>query len=213
MISNPTFLAIIPARGGSKRLLRKNILPLVDKPLIVWTIEAAKKSKYINKIVVTSDDDEILNISKANGAEIIKRPDELATDTATSFDVIVHSIKSLEKYDYVVLLQPTSPLRDQEDIDNAIELLLDKSASAIISVCEVDHSPEWCNTLPENNDMSNFLPKSISNKRSQDLSTKKIVENIMLKLDKNFNRLISQDEFIDGCLDSSKIRSFLHPSI
>ncbi|AJI46690.1 acylneuraminate cytidylyltransferase family protein [Francisella philomiragia] len=171
MISNPTFLAIIPARGGSKRLPRKNILPLMDKPLIAWTIEAAKKSKYINKIVVTSDDDEILNISKANGAEIIKRPDELATDTATSFDAIAHSIKSLEKYDYVVLLQPTSPLRDQEDIDDAIELLLDKSANAIISVCEVDHSPEWCNTLPENTDMSNFLPKSISNKRSQDLST------------------------------------------
>ena len=164
-----TFLAIIPARGGSKRLPRKNILDLCGKPLIVWSIEAGLKSKYLNKVVVTSDDEEILQISQNFGATVIKRPDELASDTATTFDAIEHSIKSLEKYDYVVLLQPTSPLRNKKHIDEAIELLEKKNADAIISVCEVEHSVLWCNTLDEDLNMSNFLSDEVLNKRSQDL--------------------------------------------
>ena len=154
---NKTFLAIIPARGGSKRLPRKNLLDLCGKPLIAWSIESALKSKYISKVIVSSDDEEILQISLNFGATVIKRPDELASDTATTFDAIEHTIKSLEKYDYVVLLQPTSPLRDEKHIDKAIELLEEKDADAIISVCEVEHSPLWCNTLDENLNMSNFL--------------------------------------------------------
>jgi CMP-N,N'-diacetyllegionaminic acid synthase len=166
---NKTFLAIIPARGGSKRLPRKNLLDLGGKPLIAWSIESALKSKYISKVIVSSDDEEILQISLNFGANIIKRPDELASDTATTFDTIEHTIKSLEKYDYVVLLQPTSPLRSEKHIDEAIELLEEKDADAIISVCEVEHSPLWCNTLDENLNMSNFLCDEVLNKRSQDL--------------------------------------------
>ena len=90
---NKIFLAIIPARGGSKRLPRKNILDLCGKPLISWSIEAALKSKYISKVVVSSDDEEILNISSNFGADIIKRPYELANDTATTFDAVKHTIK------------------------------------------------------------------------------------------------------------------------
>ena len=97
---NKTFLAIIPARGGSKRLPRKNILDLCGKPLISWSIEAALKSKYISKVVVSSDDEEILNISSNFGADIIKRPYELANDTATTFDTVKHTINNLEKYNY-----------------------------------------------------------------------------------------------------------------
>jgi len=164
-----TFLAIIPARGGSKRLPRKNVLDLAGKPLIAWSIEAGLKSKYIDKITVTSDDDEILTIAKIFGVEIIKRPDDLASDTATIFDAIKHTIDNLEKYDYVVLLQPTSPLRNENHIDEAIELLESKEADAIIGVCEMDHSPLWSNTLPENMNMSGFLRDEVLNKRSQDL--------------------------------------------
>ena len=169
MYKNKTFLAIIPARGGSKRLPRKNILDLAGKPLIAWSIEAGLKSNYIDKVIVRSDDDEILNISKLYGATTIKRPLQLATDTSTTFDAIEHTIHSVEQYDYVVLLQPTSPLRDAKHIDEAIELLEKKSAHAVISVCEVAHSPLWSNTLQKDGDMSYFLKDELRNKRSQDL--------------------------------------------
>lgn len=166
---NKTFLAIIPARGGSKRLPRKNLLDLCGKPLIAWSIEAALKSKYISKVIVSSDDEEILNIAKKYKADFIKRPDELASDTATTFDALKHTLENVGKYDYVVLLQPTSPLRSEKHIDEAIELLEEKSADAIISVCEMEHSPLWSNILDENLDMSNFLRDEVLNKRSQDL--------------------------------------------
>ena len=169
MYKDKTFLAIIPARGGSKRLPRKNVLELAGKPLIAWSIETGLRSKYIDKVLVTSDDEEILNISKQYGAEIIKRPDELASDTATTFDAIKHAIDNAEAYDYIVLLQPTSPLRNADHIDEAIELLMAKQADAVVSVCEMDHSPLWSNTLPADGNMCGFIKDEIKNKRSQDL--------------------------------------------
>lgn len=171
MYNNKTFLAIIPARGGSKRLLRKNVLDLAGKPLITWSIEAALQSKYIDHILVTSDDDEILSISKKFGANIIKRADEFATDTSTTFDAIKHAIESNLGYDYIVLLQPTSPLRTSDHIDEAIESLEKKKADGIISVCAMDHSPLWSNTLPEDGEMKCFIKDEIKNKRSQELET------------------------------------------
>ena len=169
MYKNKTFLAIIPARGGSKRLPRKNILKLDEKPLIAYSIEAGLKSKYIDKVVVSSDDKEILDISKEFEADTIKRPSNLATDTATTFDAIKHTIDNIAKYDYIVLLQPTSPLRNNKHIDEAIKLLESKNADAIISVCEMDHSPLWSNTLDDSLSMKNFLKDEVLNKRSQDL--------------------------------------------
>lgn len=170
MHQDKSFLAIIPARGGSKRLPRKNVLNLAGKPLIAWTIESGLKSRYIDKVVVSSDDDEIIKISQNYGSEIIRRPVELASDTATTFDAIRHAIENTEsEYDYTVLLQPTSPLRDEKHIDEAIELLMLKNADAVISVSEMDHNPLWSNTLPEDGDMSRFLRDGIKNKRSQDL--------------------------------------------
>jgi CMP-N,N'-diacetyllegionaminic acid synthase len=164
-----TFLAIIPARGGSKRLPRKNVLDLNGKPLIVYSIESGLKSKYIDKIIVTSDDEEILRISKEFGANIIKRPNELASDTAPSFNAIKHTIENVNKYDYIILLQPTSPLRSAKQIDEAIELLETKKANAVVSVCEMEHSPLWSNTLPQDGSMQGFLRDEVLNKRSQDL--------------------------------------------
>lgn len=169
MYNNKSFLAIIPARGGSTRLPRKNALDLCGKPLIAWSIEAALQSTYIDKVVVSSDDDEILNISERFGAKTIKRPDNLATDTASTFDTIKHTIDHIEVYDYIVLLQPTSPLRTHIHVDESIELLFSKKADAIISVCQMDHSPLWSNTLPRDQSMKGFLSDEILGKRSQDL--------------------------------------------
>ncbi|WP_066356027.1 acylneuraminate cytidylyltransferase family protein [Aliarcobacter skirrowii] len=211
MYTNKTFLAIIPARGGSKRLPRKNILDLCGKPLIAYTIEAALKSKYINKVIVSSDDEEILNISSKFGADIIKRPIDLANDTATTFDAIKHTIENVEKYDYIVLLQPTSPLRNEKHIDEAIELLEKKKADAIVSVCEMDHSPLWSNTLPKDGNMNNFLKDEILNKRSQDLEkfyrlngaiyickTEKLIENKSFLLKDNiFAYIMNRENSVD----------------
>jgi len=136
-------LSIIPARGGSKALARKNIKNIAGKPLIAWTIQAALNSKYITKTVVSSEDDEILKISQKNGADVIKRPEELASDTATSESVVLHALDFLssykEEFDIVVLLQPSSPLRTSKDIDNAFELMFDDKATAVISVYEADN--------------------------------------------------------------------------
>ncbi len=169
MYKDKTFLAIIPARGGSKRLPRKNLLDLAGQPLVAWSIEAGLNSKYIDNVVVSSDDVEILAISKRYNAETIVRPVELASDTATTFDAIQHTIDNVKRYDYIVLLQATTPLRDEKQIDEAIELLESKNADAIVSVCEMDHSPLWSNTLNENLSMQGFLKEEILHKRSQDL--------------------------------------------
>ncbi len=171
MYKDKTFLAIIPARGGSKRLPRKNVLDLNGKPLIAWSIEAGLNSQYIDKIIVSSDDEEILTIAKDFKADTLKRPTELASDIATTFDAIKHIIDNVEDYDYVILLQATSPLRNQQHIDEAIELLNLKNADAVVSVCHMDHSPLWSNTLDDNLSMNGFLRDEVLNKRSQDLET------------------------------------------
>lgn len=169
MYKDKTFLAIIPARGGSKRLPKKNILNLAGKPMIAWSIEAGLQSKYIDRVVVSSDDADILNIAKKWGSETLVRPKELAGDTSTTIDAVEHVIENVQKYDYTVLLQATSPLRTAEDIDGAIEFLLQKSGDAVVSVCEMEHSPLWANKLPDDKNMQNFLPKELKNRRSQDL--------------------------------------------
>ena len=123
-------LSIIPARGGSKGIKRKNLKPILNKPLIAYTIEASLKSKYITRTIVSSEDSEILEVSKSFGAEIIKRPDELAQDETKTAPVMQHVLENLEKQgykaDYVVLLQPTCPLRDDKYIDNAFEYYFEK---------------------------------------------------------------------------------------
>jgi len=132
-------LAIIPARGGSKAIPRKNIRILAGKPLIAYSIETALKSKYIDKVVVSTDNEEIAKVTGKYEAEVIKRPRELAKDDSLTIDMVFHALEAL-KPDYVpeivVLLQPTSPLRNQEDIDNAVELFLKRNCESVIGVCE-----------------------------------------------------------------------------
>jgi len=174
MINDKKILGIIPARGKSKRLPNKNVLPINDKPLIAWTIEAALASKYIDRVVVSTDDKKIAEMSLKLGADIpFMRPKKLATDKSSSVDVVLHLLEKLEEngefYDFIILLQPTSPLRTVQNIDESIELLESKNVDGVISVCEVNHSPLWCNIIPEDGDLSNFLDEEISKKRSQDL--------------------------------------------
>jgi len=171
-----TILGLIPARGGSKGLPRKNIKPLLGKPLIAWTTEQALASKYLDRVVVSTDDKEIAEISKKYGAEIpFMRPKELAKDNTKGIDVVLHAIDwfrendKRKQYNLIMLLQPTSPLRATEDIDKAIELLFLKEAKAIVSVCEVDHHPLWANILPEDRCMKDFIRKEIINKNRQEL--------------------------------------------
>ncbi len=169
------FIAIITARGGSKRLPNKNILNLGGKPLISWTIEAAKNSEFIQEVVVSTDSVEIQKISANNFVSTpFLRPEYLSNDTATSFDVVNHCIEYYKtnlnrEFEYLILLQPTSPLRTTEDINGAIKLLETKKADAIVSICEMDHSPLWSNTIESDLSLEHFLRDEVKNTRSQDL--------------------------------------------
>jgi N-acylneuraminate cytidylyltransferase/CMP-N,N'-diacetyllegionaminic acid synthase len=148
-------IAIITARGGSKGLPRKNVLPFCGKPLIAHTIEAAKNSSSIDRIIVSTDDDEIAAVSRAYGAEVpFMRPAILASDTATSRDVLLHALGVLKSQKWTdenfCLLQPTSPLRTAEDIDNAVDIFAKRAADSILSITAFDHPVQWALTLGPN---------------------------------------------------------------
>ncbi len=174
MFDGKRILAIIPARGGSKGLPGKNIRPLGEKPLICWSIEAANQSQYIDSVTVNTDSPEIADISQKVGARIpFLRPETLATDTASSHDVIIHTIDWYERhgeyYDLLLLLQPTSPLRTSRDIDQAIELFFQQETQAIVSVCLCDHHPWWTNSLPDDSNMRDFLRPEVLKTNRQGL--------------------------------------------
>lgn len=174
MIDGRIVLALIPARGGSKRLPRKNILPLQGKPLIAWTIEAAIQSQYVDQVIVSTECSEIASVCRKYGAETpFLRPPHLATDTASSNETILHALEAMseKKNDIVAILQPTSPLRTVDHIDESLELLVKKKAQGIVSVSECEHSPLWSNTLPINDQMGEFIGSLPTGKRSQDLPT------------------------------------------
>lgn len=142
MIGTQTLLGIIPARGGSKGIPRKNIRLVKGKPLIAWTIEQAKRSEYLDRLVLTSEDSEIMRIAAEYGCEVpFRRPPELAADDTPGIAPVLHAIEHLPGYDYVVLLQPTSPLRSAEDIDNCISLCMERGAPACVSVTRCAENP------------------------------------------------------------------------
>ncbi|MBL0509949.1 acylneuraminate cytidylyltransferase family protein [Aeromonas caviae] len=166
-------IAIIPARGGSKRLPNKNIMLLADKPLIVWTIEAALDSHCFDHVYVSTDSPDIGIIAKIAGAEVpYLRPDNLATDEAATNDVVDHLVGWVEKnvapIAKVAILQPTSPLRTAYHIKEAFSLYKKKKANAIVSVCELEHPYQFCNKLDPSLSLDNFLNQK-NNKRTQEL--------------------------------------------
>jgi len=138
-------IAIIPARGGSKGLPKKNIISLGNKPLIAWSIEAALSSKFITNVIVSSDDKDILKVANDYGAQTHLRSASLASDNAKTEPVLVEVLSYLESknqnFDYLVLLQPTSPLRTVSDIDEAFTILTGKKATSLISVKEPESNP------------------------------------------------------------------------
>ena len=142
-------IALIPARGGSKGIHRKNIKLFNSKPLIYWSIQAALNSDYIDRVIVSTEDEEIAEIAESFSAEVpFLRPKELATDKASSFSVLDHAVQWLSKYenwvpDIIVLLQPTTPFRRGYHIDGVIKLLLDTEADAAITVRKPDYPPYW----------------------------------------------------------------------
>ncbi len=141
MIDRKKILALIPARGGSKGIKNKNIKHVGGKPLICHTIDQAKKSKYIDSVVVSTDTEKIRSIALKSGARVpFIRPKKLATDTAKTVHVVTHALEMLkelgEMYDVLILLQPTQPLRSVRDIDNALELFVEKKGKSVVSVCE-----------------------------------------------------------------------------
>lgn len=171
MINDKKVLAIIPARAGSKRVKDKNIRELGGKPLITWTIEAAKASQYIDHTFVSTDSEIIQSIAKEYGVDAEPlRPAELATDTASSVDVVLDVLNRKSDFDLIVLLQPTSPLRNHRHIDEAIELFVNKNANSVTSVCEAEVHPSWCAPVGEDL-LIEQLVKNVQVKRSQDLET------------------------------------------
>jgi CMP-N-acetylneuraminic acid synthetase len=172
VINGQKLLAVIPARAGSKRLPSKNIRPMAGKPLIWWSISESLKSKYVDEVLVSTDDSAIASMAEEYGACVpFIRPADLADDNSRSIDVVIHAIDELKdkgsEFEYVVLLQPTSPLRTARHIDEAVTLYLEKQASAVVSVTELEHPVEWAGVVPDDLSMDDFL-KNKSNRRSQD---------------------------------------------
>ena len=146
MYKNKTIVAIILARGGSKSIPKKNIIDFCGKPLIAWTIEQTLQSKHIKEVYVSTEDKEIVDVSRKYGVRIIWRPAELATDTSSSESAILHAISEIgksKKIDLVVFLQATSPLREENDIDNAIEKFISEQADSLFSASVLEDFCIW----------------------------------------------------------------------
>ena len=170
MIGGRKVLALIPARGGSKGLPGKNIMPVCGRPLLSFSVEAARGSRYVDRIVLSSDDEAIVAAAVACGCDApFLRPAELATDTAATVDVVLHALDQLPGYDLVVLLQPTSPLRTAADIDAAFERLVRNQAPCCVSVSPVEQSPYWMYRLAEHDFLEPLLPAPPGVTRRQEL--------------------------------------------
>ena len=167
MLQDNKIIAIIPARSGSKGLKDKNIKELKGKPLIAYTIEAAQKSGVFDSVFVSTDSEKYAQISREYGAEVpFLRSTENSGDKAGSWDVVNEVLSNLDaKYDIVVLLQPTSPLRTAEDIVGAMNLFFEKEADTLFSVCETSHPMFWCNTLDESLSAKDFVKKEYQKPR------------------------------------------------
>lgn len=173
MIKDKKILAVIPARGGSKGIPNKNIVDLCGKPLIAYSIEEALKTKYIDKVIVSTDSEKIKDISLKWGADLpFMRSNELSSDSAKSIDVVLNCLEYFnnvdEYYDYVILLQPTSPLRNCKDIDDALEMIINKNGSSLVSVCPVEQNPVLMRTI-ENDRMNEIVNCQNDNLRRQEL--------------------------------------------
>jgi CMP-N,N'-diacetyllegionaminic acid synthase len=210
MIARKRVLGLIPARGGSKGLPGKNIHVIGGKPLIAWTIEAARKSAYLDRLVLSSDADEIMNCAREFGCDVpFRREPALATDTATSIDVVLDALVRCPGFDWVVLLQPTSPLRTAQDIDATLERCFALNAPAGVTVSLAQESPYWMYTLHADGQLSNIMGAASASRR-QDLppayilngavyaaDTKWIVQSGTFMSDRTVGHLMPNERSVD----------------
>ena len=193
MYKNKKILAVIPARGESKGILSKNIIEVGGKPLIQYTIDCAKHSKYIDRTVISTDSEEIKRVSIECGGDVpFIRPKELALDTSKTIDCIVHAVNTLkemgENYDYVMIIQNTVPLRKFWHVDESIEKLIDSNERSLVSVTEVEQHPILMRTINEDGTVKNLLPMSSTMRRQDFPKFYKVDGAIYIqKLDDEFN--------------------------
>lgn len=191
-------LVIIPARGGSKRLPGKNVKLLLGKPLIAYSIEQAKQTTHTMKVVVSTDDAEIKTVSLKYGADVLDRPKELATDTATTMSVLHHVVKTLTAGGYhpdiVVLLQPTCPMRLPADIDACIKKLIDTGADSVVTVREIDEPPHWMMQLGDGDRTNLFMKEQIT--RKQDIPKLYILNGAVYAIKTDV--LLKQERYVMG---------------
>ena len=207
-------IAIIPARSGSKGVKDKNIKELAGKPLMAYTIEAALKSGQFDEVMVSTDSEKYAEIARAFGASVpFLRSEKTATDTASSWDMVEEVLSKYEElgktFETFCLLQPTSPLRTDEDISAAYELFREKAEFAVVSVCEAEHSPLWCGHLPENQEFVDFIDAESMKQRQAGgkyyrlngaiyiVDIKRFREGKFLYQSGNFAYIMSQDRSVD----------------
>ncbi|MEI6807425.1 MAG: acylneuraminate cytidylyltransferase family protein [bacterium] len=168
-------LGLIVARGGSKGVPRKNLRLVGGKPLLHWTFEAAQMSRLLTRTILSTDDEVMVAYARSERIEVpFMRPPELATDAATAVDVTLHALQWLASHeschpDYVVLLQPTSPLRTAEDIDGCVEMAMKRGVAAVISVVESREHPCLMRTIGKDGELMPFIHTSLFESRKQDL--------------------------------------------
>jgi N-acylneuraminate cytidylyltransferase/CMP-N,N'-diacetyllegionaminic acid synthase len=168
-------LGLITARGGSKSIPKKNVVIVAGKPLIAWTIEAGLQSRSLEKVIVSTDDEEIAEVARHWGAEVpFLRPAELAQDDSPHIPVIVHAVEWLEShegslYEYILLLQPTSPLRSTDDIEKAVQLASANDADSVVGVCVTGSHPYLVKHIATDGRLEDFGPRPRTYLRRQAL--------------------------------------------
>ena len=193
MYKNKKILAVIPARGGSKGVPRKNIIEVGGHPLIKYTIDCGKNSKYLDRVVISTEDLLIKKVAEENGGDVpFLRPKELAEDTSKTIDCIVHAVDTLksmgEEYDYVMILQNTVPLRKSWHVDEAIEMIVDSNERSLVSISEVDEHPILMRTLNEDKMVKNLLQMNSTMRRQDFPKFYKVDGAIAIqKIDEKFN--------------------------
>jgi CMP-N,N'-diacetyllegionaminic acid synthase len=170
MIGGQRVLAVVAARGGSKGVPRKNVLPVAGRPLLAWSLQAARESRYVDRVIVSSEDAEILALAGSFGADVpFTRPPELARDDTPGIEPVLHAVSALQGFDIVVLLQPTSPLRTSSDVDACLERLEASAAPSCVSVCEAECHPYLTYGLSDGGALRGFVTdRSVSNLRRQE---------------------------------------------
>lgn len=192
MINNKKVLAFIPARGGSKGIKNKNIYEIHNKPLIAYSIDAARNSKYVDDIIVSTDSENIKSVALEYGADVpFLRPSKLATDTATTLDAVLHCVNYLKEtgkeYDYFLLLQPTSPLRSVDDIDAALEKFVACGEKGLASISEVVDHPVLIRKTVDGESMEKLLPLNSTVRRQDMPNFYRINGSIYINLIENIN--------------------------